>query len=578
MNHDSDLQIRPGRIRDSRSSRVRPFIAQVLAATRKAGGHVSRHGAITKAPASRFGRGKVASVIAARGLAPRSRAVIVKARIVRHGRGGGNLANHLKYLERDGVTRDGEKGILFGAEGREIGRDSFATQAQDDRHHFRFIVSPEDALDMADLEGFSRDLMHQMQADLGTELDWVAVEHWNTAQPHVHIIVRGVASDGHDLVIARDYISEGLRAQARNLVTQELGLQTDLDIARGLERQIGAQRWTDIDRRLAHDQAREGLIDMAPRAGIRPDAIEFHKLGRLRTLETLGVACEIGRGQWMISDDAETQLREMGLRGDIIKRMNHALVGRGTQRAASSYVLDPPDVEQKIIGRLIDRGLHGELEGSAYVIIDGIDGRTHHIVLPDLEASGDGRLGAIVELRHFQDRKGRDRTALAVRSDMDIGAQVKAPGATWLDRRNVMQGGRDLGAGFGREVEAAMDARADHLVSQGLAHKQGQRTVFARNLINTLEANDLDAAAQRLSRAAGLPRHMPATGDYVAGTLQQRVTLASGRFAVIDNGLGFALVPWTPSLDTRLGKHISGVMREGGSVEWSFGRARGLGR
>jgi Protein of unknown function (DUF3363) len=62
----------------------------------------------------------------------------------------------------------------------------------------------------------------------------------------------------------------------------------------------------------------------------------------------------------------------------------------------------------------------------------------------------------------------------------------------------------------------------------------------------------------------------------VAGTFRQRLTLSSGRFAMIDNGLGFALVPWTPALDRYLGHHIAGVAKESGGIDWTFGRKRGL--
>ena len=75
----------------------------------------------------------------------------------------------------------------------------------------------------------------------------------------------------------------------------------------------------------------------------------------------------------------------------------------------------------------------------------------------------------------------------------------------------------------------------------------------------------------------GQPHAPSKAGEYVAGTVRQRITLASGRFAMIDNGLSFQLVPWSPSLDSQIGKHISGVMRAGGGVDWSFGRGRGLG-
>ncbi|OYW85635.1 MAG: hypothetical protein B7Z20_08725, partial [Sphingobium sp. 32-64-5] len=80
-----------------------------------------------------------------------------------------------------------------------------------------------------------------------------------------------------------------------------------------------------------------------------------------------------------------------------------------------------------------------------------------------------------------------------------------------------------------------------------------------------------------LSAEIGLPHAPSKAGEYVAGTVRQRVTLASGRFAMIDSGLSFQLVPWSPSLDRQIGKHISGVMRGNGGVDWSFGRGRGLG-
>jgi type IV secretory pathway VirD2 relaxase len=577
VERDNDLRIRPGRIRSTRVERTRPIINQVLAATRKAGGHVTRKGTISSSSNSRFGRGKVASVVAMRGVSNRSRNVIIKARVVRQGRARGALAAHANYLQRDGVTRDGEKGRLFGAEGEDLDRDVFAGRCADDRHHFRFIVSPEDAFEMVDLKDFTRDLMVQMQKDLGTHLDWVAVEHWNTGQPHIHIIVRGVGDDGRDLVIARDYIGEGMRAQARNLVTQELGLRTDLDISRALERQIDVERWTDLDRRLTRTLERDGMIDMGIPPEGRPDDFHAQKLGRLHKLERLGLASEITPGSWVMHDDAETSLREMGTRGDIIKRMHKALGDRGIEREVSAFELEPDIAHHKVIGRMVDRGLHDELNGTAYAIIDGIDGRTHHVVLPDLDATGDAHPGSIVELRQFEDRKGKQRVALAVRSEMDLAAQINAPGVTWLDRRNLARDGHDLGGGFGREVKVAMEARAEHLIEQGLARRQGQRIIFARDLLGTLERGDIDREVAKLAREIGLPHHQPQPGEYVMGTVRERITLASGRYAMIDDGLGFSLVPWTPSLDNQVGKRISGVMRGDGGVDWSFGRKRGLG-
>ena len=170
----------------------------------------------------------------------RSRGAVIKARVVRSSGRAAPLGTHLGYLRRDGVTRDGEKARLFGPDVDAADGGAFAERCGGDRHHFRFIVSPDDALDMADLKSFTRDLAEQMEKDLGTRLDWVAVDHWNTEHPHIHLIVRGMRDDGQDLVIARDYIKEGMRDRARDLITQELGPRTEHDIRRTLERQMAA--------------------------------------------------------------------------------------------------------------------------------------------------------------------------------------------------------------------------------------------------------------------------------------------------------------------------------------------------
>jgi len=578
MSGEDDFRIRPGRIRSTRAQSARPFIAQAMAAAQKAGGSVSRKGRIGPGNRSRFGRGQRAAVQANRLLTARSRGAVIKARVVRHGGRNAPLGTHLNYLRREGVTRDGEKAHLFGPGGEEVDAKDFAGRCEDDRHHFRFIVSPDDALEMSDLRGFTRDLVSQMEKDLGTSLDWAAVDHWNTEHPHVHLIVRGVRDDGENLVISRDYIKEGMRDRARDLITQELGPRTDLDIRRGLERQIETERWTDLDRQLARDSYRTGIVDLAPHPDRRPDEFHALKVGRLRKLERLGLADEIGPGQWTVSETAEATLRELGERGDIIKRIHRGLTERGIERGAAGYVLAAESIDDPIVGRLVARGLDDELKGTAYAVVDGVDGRTHHIKLPDLDAAGDSPPGSIVELRRFDDARGQRRVALAVRSDLDISAQVTATGATWLDRQAIAREPAALGGGgFGAEVRDAMDRRAEHLIEQRLAERQGRSVTFSRNLIDTLRQRELNALAERVSAETGRPLSKAATGDYVAGTYRQRLALASGRFAMIDDGLGFQLVPWTPSLERQLGQHVSGVARGDGGVDWSFGRKRGLG-
>jgi len=149
MNGEDDFRIRSGRIHSTKAQRARPFIAQALAAARKTGGSVSRKGKIGPGNRSRFGSGQRAAVQANRLITARSRGAVVKARVVRHGARGAPLATHLGYLRREGVTWDEEKARPSGPSTDEADPNAFAERSADDRHHFRFVVSPDDAIEMA---------------------------------------------------------------------------------------------------------------------------------------------------------------------------------------------------------------------------------------------------------------------------------------------------------------------------------------------------------------------------------------------------------------------------------------------
>ncbi|MEH2545643.1 type IV secretory pathway VirD2 relaxase [Bradyrhizobium sp. AZCC 2262] len=573
MTGNDDFRIRPGRIRSTRSPRTKSFLAQALSAAQKSGG-LSRGGPTRD---SRFGRGRAASLAASRFLNNRARSAIVKARVVRRMRSPGALRAHVSYLQRDGVTRDGAPGKLFDAAGDEADGRAFTERCDGDRHHFRFIVSPDDAGELSSLRSFTRELMDQASRDLGTRLDWVAIDHWNTEHPHIHILVRGRADDGKDLVISRDYISTGLRARAGDLVTRELGPRTELETRQRLETDMTAERWTRIDRVLARQAgAADGVIDLRPdRDGVR-DPLREIRIGRMRTLERLGLAEPAGPARWVLAQDAEQRLRGLGERGDIIKRLHKTLTKDGAARAPSSWALEGESHGEPVVGRLIARGLDDELKATAFAVVDGVDGRVHHLKLPEIEAAGDGPIGCIVELRRFRDARGRQRIALAVRSDLNLDQQVEARGATWLDRRLVAREPVDLSrAGFGGEVRAALDRRIDTLVEQGFASRDGDKVTLGRSLIATLRDRELDSVGRRLASETGLA-YLPAeAGDSVAGVYSRRLSLSSGRFAMIDNGLGFQLVPWLPSLERELGRQVSGIAGPGG-VDWNFGRKREL--
>jgi len=581
---DNDLRVRPGRIR-SRGGQPKPqaFTSQVLKAAQKAG-HGGR-GVGHRSGRSTFGRGRAVGFAAA--LRSPGRRVVVKARVVRH-RGlkfrSAPLSTHLSYLKRDGVTREGGRGEMFDARGDVPDAAAFAERCEGDRHHFRFIVSPEDAHELADLQGFTRDLMAEAERDLGTRLEWAAVAHHNTDNPHVHVLVRGRAEDGSDLVISRDYIGRGLRQRAEELVGIEIGPKTELEVRSALAREATAERWTRLDQALRREADRAGgVLDLRP--GLHATAPELRNLmiGRAQHLERLALAHPAGTGRWTLSATAEPVLREMAVRGDVIRTMHQAVARAGVERAAESYTVHDnrgSDTPDRIVGRVLDRGLADELKGSAYLVVDGADGCVHHVPLPDLaDLERAPKPGGVVELRSDRDEAGGRRMSVRTLSDWRLDRQATAQGASWLDRELVSREKTPLAnTGFGAEARKALTARTEHLVSDGLARRRAMRVVFASDLLNTLRERELADAAAAIAKETGLTHHRPQEGERVAGAYARRLELSSGRFAVVQDATGgrqFVLVPWRPEMERQIGREVTGVVRQGGSIDWVLGRARG---
>jgi type IV secretory pathway VirD2 relaxase len=467
---------------------------------------------------------------------------------------------------------------MFGERSNQADERDFAQRCEDDRHHFRFTISPEDAAEMQDLRAFTRELMADAERDLGTRLDWIAVNHWNTDNPHIHVLIRGRADDGQDLVISREYISRGLRGRAEERVTLELGPRSELEIRSTLEKEVDAERWTGLDRALrsrADDGA--GVADLRPDPANEDPELRRLMVGRVARLERLGLAEPIAPGRWTLKPDLEQTLRDLSIRGDIIKTMHQAMTGFGREPDVSGFALHGDQLADPVLGRLVERGLHDELKGSAYAIVEGIDGRTHHLQFTDLELTGDAAPGSIVEARSYEDANGRRRLSLAIRSDFTLQQQTTAPGVTWLDRQLVAREPVLTGGGFGAEVRDAMEARLEHLAGGGLVRRQGQRVLFARDLLETLRGRELDSAAAKIAAETNLGYRPSAAGDHIQGIFRQRITLSSGRFAMIDDGVGFQLVPWRPALEQHLGRQVSGVAMTGSGVSWNFGKKIGLG-
>jgi hypothetical protein len=384
-------------------------------------------------------------------------------------------------------------------------------------------------------------------------------------------------------------------------------------------------------------------------------------MGRLQTLERHGLARELEPGVWSLSEDLEPTMRAVGERGDIVKAINRALTQRGLERGMGQYVLHGEEEAQPVIGRVIGKRLVDELGDRVALIVDGVDGRTHHVALGEKAVAQDAPVGSIVEVGRApvgpraSDRNiaalaaetgvyrpsehramaeaghvrvpGGDfdgyiqshvrrlealrragivervdgdhwtipgdyqarasdyditqsrRMNLRVLSAYDLDRQVSHDGATWLDRELVSPDRTPLAqAGFGREVSQALAQRKEALAEMGYLTRQPDGTYrVPRDLIQRLEDQEIDRVGRALATERGRTWQPAQAGNYVSGQLIGSTQLASGRFAMIDDGMGFSLVPWRPELEPRIGQHLSGVALPGGGVDWSFGRSRGLG-
>ena len=419
MAQEDDFDLWLGRIGDRGRGGGKRFANRIRQAAQLAGGPRPRGSARTF-DGSRIGRGAGAGRLLSskpRYRGRTARRVVVKASIVKLGRKGlARATAHIRYLQRDGTTREGERGALYSErEDRENGKD-FVARGEGDRHQFRFIVAPEDGSEYEDLKPLVRRFMAQAEKDLGTKLDWVAVDHFNTGHPHSHVIVRGKDDRGKDLIIAREYLTQGLRERAAELVNLDLGPRTEREIFRSELREVEQERLTGIDRRLIRSMDTDGLAD--PRRGgwLEQDL----RTARLRTLSGMGLASEQRGGRWQLDPELETTLRDMGRRGDIIRTMNHALQVAMQPRAPQDQAIYDPDAAdaRPVVGRLLASGLADEHADRHFLIVDGVDGLTHYVDIGNslLEA----RPGAIlsVEPRSAGAREV-DRTIAAIAGASD---------------------------------------------------------------------------------------------------------------------------------------------------------------
>ena len=532
---DDRFRVQPGKP----GRRGERFLNKVLQEASKAGakGMKATRTKTGHQPGARLGRGHVAARFAGKGLGPNARRVAIKARLVHLAKAGArSTSTHLRYIERDGVDRQGGAGRAYGASTEESDLDAFQARSEGDRHQFRFIVSPEDAVQLDDLRTYTRHLIARMEADLGTRLDWVAVDHWNTDNPHTHVVLRGKDELGKDLIIARNYIAHGMRQRASALATEWLGHRTELEIRQALGREVSQDRWTSLDGILQRE-AIEGQL--TPAAFARPHLLALRQMlvGRLQHLQRMGLAAETTPGTWALQADAEPTLRVMSERGDIIRTLQRAMGGQRRELAIHTTG-QAALIPAVILGRVAAKGLTDELNDNGYLVIDGTDGRAHYLPLPARTELEQLPLGGIVEARINQGSRAADRNiaALAVdsiyRADHHL-AVVRGQGKTVSNAQvTVTAHVRRLealrGAGIVERVAEGFWRIPADLPARGQQYDR-QRTAGVRLVLHSrlpverqVNANGATWLDQQLA-GGGLRLGKSGFGSEVQQAIQQRV-------------------------------------------------------
>jgi type IV secretory pathway VirD2 relaxase len=572
-----DFKPKLGRIRDSASNAQLRTNTQVLRETGRSGARaVRQRGHITSAMPK---RGMGAGVRAAAGLiAPGSRRVIVKARYTRITAGDMGAAQaHLKYIQRDGVTREGDVGRLYDAQRDDVDGKAFLERSENDPHQFRFIVSAEDSARLSDLKPFIRDLLAQMERDLDTKLDWVAVDHFNTGHPHTHVVIRGRDDLGRDLVMARDYIGHGVRARAQALVTLELGPETQLERIQKLFDEVGQERLTRLDRQLMV-RAKDNILVISATEENDPTQRTL-RIGRLRTLQRLGLASERQAGVWSLDGNAEAKLRQLGERDDKFKMMQRALKEAGIERSAAAMALfERLPRKVPLVGKVVGVGMVDEITDRTWVIIDAVDGRVHYAELGRLKPEMVPVRGHIVALAgDGLNEKPSSLPRLHLLSATDLDRQTTYEGPTWLDEAIVSRWQPETRtAGFTAEVDKALKARTEWLVSRQLIEQsQDGKRVPRSDMLRVLrqaETQHLAADVSRRFNAAFVPAQ---SGARITGTYDHAITTPTGRIAVIRREDTFTFAPWQPSLEPYRGQAVAGIVGPT-RITWTHARGRSL--
>ena len=305
----------------------------------------------------------------------------------------GQWRAHGRYIARESAARDRDPG--FNRDNDAVAPANLLEkwQHEGDPRLWKLIISPEFGK-RVDLNQLTLDVMTRMEKDLGTRLEWVAVAHFNTEHPHVHVALRGIRDDKSALDLPRDYVRHGIRAIAEDVCTRQLGHRNQLDAIAAERREIQERRFTSLDRVINRANTSE-LADSGSTAEHFPvrrpgetagRAREQHIDARLLVLQQMGLAEQVGPQEWLVRRDFETVLRAMQRTTDRQKMLasHGALL---SDERLPLVVLDMRKLKT-LEGRVLAHGEEddGKNAGRHYLLLEGTDAKVHLIYYtPEME-------------------------------------------------------------------------------------------------------------------------------------------------------------------------------------------------
>jgi type IV secretory pathway VirD2 relaxase len=491
---------------------------------------------------------------------PRQRAV-VKVSFRKHAAGGGSgagkLLAHASYLERDGAAREGEQGRFYDRTEDEVegARERLRDWAENDKRHFRVMLAPESGARLieedGDLKSYAREVMARMERDLGVQLDWVAVDHHNTDNPHAHVIIRGVRRDGVELVLPREYVAHGLREAARDVATERLGERSIADERLRLDREVEARGFNRLDRAIEQELSdkREVLLQRLGRE--RNAAFANAMKARAQELARLGLAREIRRNVLRFERDWKERLeatRALDVRRELARgRLYEPRMGR-------------------VAGKVMELGPRGENPDRAVLVIEAPEhGRV--LLNTSMERIADLQRGSWVALVPEGKRAAVDRLSFH-----GLDAQVPVRAETELDRELDRQArGEAMRLPNCPEVIEALNARAQVLEANGLgARSPSGKFYFRDGAREDLQRAELEREGE--GRVRGGERALAREGE--TWRVREVKELFSGRMAVLVRGREVLVDPLGRGSDIKAGDEVTFKAMEGRALDLTPERLR----